>query len=441
MRIGKIAPALALALVAATSAACGGGSGDGSAAGGGPKELTYWASNQGTSLDNDKAILQPELDKFEKASGIKVKVEVVPWTDLLNRILAATTSGQGPDVLNIGNTWSASLQATGAFVPFDDAALEKVGGKARFLGPSLAATGAQGQPPVGVPLYGQAYGLYYNKKLFADAGIANPPATWEELIADGKKLTDPAKGQWGMSLQAGQVTENSHHAAILGAQQGANFFGKDGKPTIASDQAVTAIQQHIDLMQKDKIVNPSNAEYADTAKSLKDLADGKAAMFMNQASEGSFKNIGADLSNIGVAPIPLPATPPAGGRKVTSFVAGINLSVFQNTKNKDAALDFVKFMLSAPEQAILNNAYGSLPTVQDAYSDPKFQTSDVKVFQNVLANTAEPMPQVPQESQFETLVGTAMKAMFADVAAGKPVDAAKIKSQLTQADQQIAAGN
>lgn len=437
MRIGKIAPALVLALAAAATTACGGGDTSSSA----PKELVYWASNQGTSLDNDKAVLQPELDKFEQASGIKVKLEVVPWTDLLNRILAATTSGKGPDVLNIGNTWSASLQATGAFLPFDDAALEKVGGKSRFLGPSLAATGASGQPPVGVPLYGQAYGLYYNKKLFSEAGITKPPATWEELVEDGKKLTKPDKGQWGMSLQAGQVTENSHHAAILGAQQGAQFFTPEGKPQLASDPSVAAVRQFVDLMQKDKIVNPSNAEYADTAKSLKDLSDGKAAMFMNQASAGSFKNIGMDMANLGVAPIPLPASAPPNGRKVTSFVAGINMSVFKNTKNPDAALDFVKFMVSAPEQALLNKTYGSLPTVQDAYSDAAFQTDDVKVFQSVLANSAEPMPQVPQESQFETLIGTAMKAMFADVAAGKPVDDAKIRDQLNQADQQIAAGS
>ncbi|MEV6823511.1 sugar ABC transporter substrate-binding protein [Amycolatopsis sp. NPDC051102] len=438
MRMRTTASALVLALAAATTAACGGGD---STSADGPKELTYWASNQGTSLDNDKAVLQPELDKFEKATGVKVKLEVVPWSDLLNRILAATTSGQGPDVLNIGNTWSASLQATGAFLPFDDAALDKVGGKARFLGPSLAATGASGQPPVGVPLYGQAYGLYYNKKLLKDAGITAPPATWEELVADGKKLTDPKKGQWGLSLQAGQVTENSHHAAILGAQHGANFFSPDGKPQLASDPAVAAVQQYVDLMQKDKIVNPSNAEYADTAKSLKDLVDGKAAMFMNQASTGSFKNIGADMNNIGVAPIPLPANPPANSRKVTSFVAGINLAVFKSAKNPAAALDFVKFMVSAPEQAQLNKTYGSLPTVQDAYGDPAFQTEDVKVFQSVLSTTAEPMPQVTQESQFETLIGTAMKTMFADVAAGRTVEAGKIKDQLAQADQQIAAGS
>ncbi|GAA4093213.1 MULTISPECIES: ABC transporter substrate-binding protein [Actinomadura] len=433
MGIRQMASAAALTLLAVTAAGCGGG---GSSAGG-PKELVYWASNQGTSLDHDRRVLEPELAKFTRQTGIKVKLEVIGWPDLLNRILAATTSGEGPDVLNIGNTWSASLQATGALLPFDDATLAKVGGKDRFLGPCLAATGAEGKPPTAVPLYGQAYGLYYNKRLFKEAGITKPPATWNELVDVGKKLTKP--GRWGLTLQAGQVTENAHHAAILGAQHGARFF--DGaKPTLASDPAANAIKQYLDLMQVHRIVNPSNAEYTDTAKSLKDLADGRAAMFMNQASAGSFQAVGMKMDELGVAPIPLPDQPPPGGRRVNSFVAGINLAVFKNTENRDGALKFVRFMTGTEEQVLLNKTYGSLPTVRDAYADPAFQTEHVKVFQSVLSGTAEPMPQVPQESQFETLVGTAMKSMFADVAAGRTVDAAGIRAKLAQADQQLAAG-
>src|SRR5690606_40133459 len=102
----------------------------------------------------------------KERTGITVNLEVIGWDNLLNRILAAATSGQGPDVLNIGNTWSASLQATGAFLPFDDETLAAVGGKDRILAGSLSATGAPDQPPVGVPLYSMAYVLYYNKKLF-----------------------------------------------------------------------------------------------------------------------------------------------------------------------------------------------------------------------------------------------------------------------------------
>jgi len=99
-------------LAVAATAACGGGGTSTSSSSAGSKTLTYWASNQGTSLENDKAVLGPELAKFEKQTGVKVNLQVIGWPDLLNKILAATTSGQGPDVLNIGNTWAASLQAS-----------------------------------------------------------------------------------------------------------------------------------------------------------------------------------------------------------------------------------------------------------------------------------------------------------------------------------------
>jgi ABC-type sugar transport system, periplasmic component len=434
----KITVVTVLALVAASAAGCGNSGKTDKTDKAKPQTLTYWASNQGTSLDNDKTVLQPELDKFTQQTGIKVDLQVIGWPDLLNRILAATTSGKGPDVLNIGNTWSATLQATGALLPFDDATLDKIGGKSRFVGPSLAATGAEGKPPTGVPIYGQAYGLYYNKKMFAAAGIDHPPATWTELVADGKKLTHG--GQWVLTLQAGQVTENFHHASILGASMAPSCSTLPAKPHLSSPEEVAAVKQYVDLMAVDKIVNPSDAEFTDTATSLKALSSGKAAMFMNQASEGSFKGIGMNLDDLGVAPIPFPDPVPPNGRHVNSFVAGINLAVFKNTKNSDAALKFVKFMTSKDEQTLLNKTYGSLPTVTDAYSDPAFQTPAAKVFQQVLATSAEPLAQVPQQSQLETLVGTAMKTMFADAAAGKPITEESIKAKLDAADQQLAAG-
>src|SRR3569833_4346480 len=110
MRRTRITASIAAVTVAtAALTACGGGTATDSGGNKNPKTLTYLASNQGKSLDDDKQKLTPELQKFEKQTGIHVKLEVVPWTALLTRILAATSSGQGPDVQHIGNTWSASL--------------------------------------------------------------------------------------------------------------------------------------------------------------------------------------------------------------------------------------------------------------------------------------------------------------------------------------------
>ena len=132
--------AAAVALVAAGCSSSGGSSGNASGS-----TITYWASNQGTSLDNDKQVLTPVLDDFTKKTGIKVKLEVIGWNDLQTRIQTAVTSGQGPDVLNIGNTWAASLQATGAFMPFDDAAMKSIGGSDKFVKTALETGGAPGK--------------------------------------------------------------------------------------------------------------------------------------------------------------------------------------------------------------------------------------------------------------------------------------------------------
>jgi multiple sugar transport system substrate-binding protein len=424
--------AVAAALVAAPLAACGSSSGTGSAA---HPTLTYWATNQGTSLQDDRQVLGPQIAKFTKQTGIKVNFEVIPWTTVLNQITAATVSGKGPDVLNIGNTWSPSLQATGALLPFTSSVMSQIGGSSRFLAGSLSATGAPGKPPAAVPLYSLAYGLYYNKAMFAAAGISSPPTTWAELITDGKKLT--TGGHWGLSIEGGSVAENIHMAFELSQQQGGQFFNAAGKPTFDTPQNVAAVKQMMDFIQTDKITNPSDAQYSKGTEALVDYATGKTAMVIWQAASGSLKQLGMNAADIGVAPVPLPSPAPPGGKAVTSMVAGINMAIFKDTKNMSAALKFVKFMTSTPEQESLNGTYGSLPTVSAAYSDPVFHTPAVDTFRSILTSSAAPMPPVAAESAFETAVGTAIIHLYASAATGKAVTDATIAQALTSAQAQL----
>jgi multiple sugar transport system substrate-binding protein len=424
--------AVAAALAAVPLAACGGSSGTSSSA---HPTLTYWATNQGTSLQDDRTVLGPQIAKFTKQTGIKVNFQVIPWTTVLNQITAATVSGKGPDVLNIGNTWSPSLQATGALLPFTSSVMSQIGGSSRFLAGSLSATGAPGKPPTAVPLYSLAYGLYYNKAQFAAAGISGPPTTWTQLIADGKKLTKG--GHWGLAIEGGSVSENIHMAFELSQQQGGQFFNAAGKPTFDTPQNVAAVKQMMDFIQTDKITNPSDAQYSKGTEALVDYATGKASMVIWQAASGSLKQLGMNAADIGVAPVPLPSPVPAGGKKVTSMVAGINMAVFKDTKNLSAALKFVKFMTSTPEQESLNGTYGSLPTVSAAYSDPVFHTPAVSTFRSILTSSAAPMPPVAAESSFETAVGTAIIHLYADAATGKTVTDSMIAQALTSAQAQL----
>ncbi|MDV9176416.1 sugar ABC transporter substrate-binding protein [Streptomyces sp. W16] len=429
--VGAVTMSIALA-----ATACGGGSSTGGGSNDSPKTLTYWASNQGASIAIDKNVLQPELDKFKKQTGITVKLEVVPWSDLLNRILTATTSGQGPDVLNIGNTWSASLQATGAFLPWSTANFAKIGGKDRFVDSALGSTGAVGKDPAAVPLYSMAYALYYNKQIFADAGISQPPATWAELVADGKKIE--AKGKQALGAEGANVSENIHHTFVFAKQHGADFFTADGKADFTNDGVVTAVKQYVDLMAKDKVIPVGNAEYAQN-QSVSDFAKGKTAMLMWQSASANLKSQGMSDSAYGIAPIPVQSGTPGTGAQTNSMVAGINLAVFKNTDNLDGSTKFVKFMTSDAEQKILNTAYSSIPPVKAAQEDTAFNTPANAVLKNTLATSAAALPQVADESQFETAVGTAVKNLFADAAAGRAVTTASVKAELEKAQQQMPA--
>ena len=433
--IGK--PALVAAAIALIAAAAGCSSGTSPSTGTGTSNsgttLTYWASDQGSSIADDYTVLNPELAKFQRQTGIKVKLEVIGWPDLLNRILAATTSGQGPDVVNIGNTWSASLQASGALLPWTSQAFSSIGGESRFVSSALGSTGEAGKPPAAVPLYSVAYALYYSKALFQQAGIAGPPATWADLIADGKKLTHG--GTYGLAIEGASTPENIHHAFVFAAQHGCSFFNAAGNPTFTLPGCVQGVQQFVNLMGADKIASPGDAEY-DQNQSISDFATGKAAMLMWQAAGANLKAHGMSASQYGVAPVPVQSGTPGQGDGVDSMVAGINLAIFKNTKHLSAAEEFVKFMTSTSEQTILNKTYGSIPSVSSALSNPAFSSPELSVIGGVLSKSAAALPQVPGEAQFETLVGAAMKNLFADAATG-PVSTQTVEQQLASAQQQM----
>ena len=204
---------------------------------------------------------------------------------------------------------------------------------------------------------------------------------------------------------------------------------------------VNGVKQYIDLIGKDKVVNPSNAQYKNGPEAPGDFAKGKAAMLMSQNNaDNTLQADGMKSSEYGVVAIPAPGPLPAGGKDVASFVAGINLSIFKNTKNQDAALKFVKFLTSPEEQAILDKPFTALPIVKGGTVNFTDNKAEADVFAMVLATKAEPLPLIPEESAFETNVGNAVNGLLAQAATGKDVTTADIKTALQEAQDKMAAG-
>ncbi|MFL0410250.1 ABC transporter substrate-binding protein [Microbacterium paludicola] len=435
------------ALAALSAAGLTGCASDGGTGGADPaslegQKITYWASNQGSSVSMDEEVLGESIDRFTEATGVEVELEVIPWPDLYNRILAAVSSGEGPDVLNIGNTWAVPLQSSGAFIPWEGEALEAIGGQDRFVQTSWATGGAEGQAPTSVPLYGLAYSLYYNTTLFEEAGITEPPATWDEFIETAKKLTKDTDGdgeidQWGFTLAGQRVSNNAHQAFIRGLQNGGELYTEDGKPDFTNDGVVTGVKQWLDLMGENGVVDPANAEYTDGSQLPPELIEGRAAMMFDQAAGKTFA--AADFEDFGVAPVPMNTADATGIEGTQSHVAGINVSVFANSDAKDAAIAFVKHLTSDEEQKTLNAAYTSLPVVTAAMDDPAFDTPEMAAKKVTYAEHSQPMPLFASEGQVETLVGEAIGGLFAKIAQGDEVSEDDIRSALEDAQAQMPA--
>lgn len=430
------AAALAVGAVAAgslTACSASGGSGD-------DQTITYWASNQAPTLERDAEVLQESIDRYTEETGVDVELEVIPWSDLYNRILTAVSSGEGPDVLNIGNTWAVSLQSSGAFTPFEGEALEAVGGQDRFVQSSFATGGAEGQAPTSVPLYGLAYSLYYNTAMFEEAGITEPPATWDEFVEDAKALTKDTDGdgsidQWGVTMAGSSISNNAHQAFVRGLQNGSELYDEDGNPDFTADGVVTGVKQWVDLIGEDGVVSPSDAESVNGSDMAATFADGQAAMFFDQAPGDNLRQ--RDFTDYAAAPVPMMSADATGLEGTQSHVAGINISVFENSGNKDAALDFVAHLTSDDEQKYLAESFSALPVVTAAYDDPAFQSEAIQLKQVTLEDHAQPMPLYPSEGQMETLVGTAIKDLLAQAAQGNEVTEDDVRSALDSAASQM----
>lgn len=397
--------------------------------------MEYWAVNMAPTVARDKKILTRELDKFSAQTGIKVDLRVLNWADLYTRTMAAVTSGRGPDVIDIGNTWSASLQDTGAFLAFDDAAMRAIGGRDRFVATCMSSTGVQGKAPASIPLYGQSFGLYYNTKLFEQAGISHPPATWEEFVADARRLTKP--GQWGVSLNGASAGQNAHLAFVLGRQHGARLLDAHGVAHFASPPVRSAVTRLLELMSTHKVVNPSDAEHGGINDALAALAHGRAAMVPFQSGGRTYLD-SVGFHDYAVAPLPSLSPTPADGTDVRSFVAGTNVAVFDNTAHRSAALKLVRFLTSDAEQIILNKAFGTLPVVNAVQHARAFADSVTRTFTAILREHSETMPMVPDEARMETLLGGAISTLWAKAATGSLTNGA-ITAALRDATEQMTA--
>lgn len=328
--------------------ACSSGGAPSGASSGGKTTITFW--NSFTS--DDRPAVEALVAKFNATSkDAKIDMTIMPADVLGQKLLPGYASKTGPTITTLDASQLPEYATKGVFAPVDDA-YGKGGLTASALpGASLKATTWQGKQ-YGVPFAATGTMLYYNKKLFAAAGIANPPATMDELVADAEKLTKYVPGQQDKSRFGFLISDHAGPAtwAVLLENEGGSIVSADGKKSTFGDAGtIKAMNYWADLIIN-KHITPAGLAGTDTDTLF---GAGRGAMYINGpwASSG-FKKAGIDFA---VAPIP------AGPAAQTSTAISVNmhLNATATAAQKKAAYEFFDFWNSPASQTYwaIHSAY------------------------------------------------------------------------------------
>lgn len=215
-------------------------------------DIEYWQYIYDTRVE----AIDQLIVKFEEANpDINVKQVTFPYADYQTRVVAANMAGKGPDVLQMFYGWTDAFVKGGVLQPLPRDQFPAATIESEFF-PIVQAM-KRGDDYYGLPTAVRSLALFYNKTLFAEAGIDAPPATLDELVEDAAKLAKRDDGgnytTVGITLDmAGQ--DHQWWREVLVRQFGGQPYSDDNATvTYGSEAGIAATQWYTDLELKSKV--------------------------------------------------------------------------------------------------------------------------------------------------------------------------------------------
>jgi len=307
-------------------------------------------------------------DYVAQTPGVKIDaVYAGSYQDTITKVLTAVKGGNPPQLSVILAVDMFTLIEEEAIVAIEDlftTDAERAWLKGFY--PAFMENSQTGGKTYGVPFQRSTPVLYWNKDAFKEAGLDpnTPPATWDEMVSFGKKLTktDAAGNvsQWGVRIPSSGFPYWLFQG--LTTQNDVFVMNADGNQTYFDDPAVIeALQYMVDLSTKHKIMAPGIVEWGTTPKAF---FERETAMMWT--TTGNLTNVRANAPfDFGVAMLP-------ANKRRGAPTGGGNFYIFKDSSDeqKKASLDFIKW-ITAPEQAARwTIATGYVAPRPDAWETP-----------------------------------------------------------------------
>ncbi|OPH59640.1 ABC transporter substrate-binding protein [Paenibacillus ferrarius] len=319
--------------------------------------IEYWQYQFPAKVD----LITKLIADFQKQNpNIEVKQTNFPYDQYNEKVATLVPAGKGPDVINLYYGWLPKYVASGYLQPLPDSAFSEDKIKAEFF-PFVDTAKLNGKY-YAIPTAVRTLALFYNKDLFTKAGLDpnKPPATWDELVSQGKKLTEKDKnGQYVVEGLAWQPNAQLHHwfRDALVYQAGGKDISDDRRKVLWKETSagLEAFKYLIDLSFVHQL--GTKDFYNDDITAFK---GGHAAITI----DGSFQ-LGAikkDAPNLNYAIAPLPSYKDKATQ--VSFWAN---AITKNVQGKklEAATKFLQFLTSKEVQEQWVEKVGELPAKKD----------------------------------------------------------------------------
>ncbi|WP_206338927.1 extracellular solute-binding protein [Streptomyces tendae] len=384
--------------------------------------LKLVAADYGDKASNSSTVYWEDVAKrFEAANPkIKIDVQVVNWNDIDTQAKTMIQSGNLPDILQTGGY--ADKVADDLLHKAEDVLSPATRDN---LIDSFAEAGEVDGVQYGIPFVSSARALFYNKKLFADAGITEAPKSWADVKSAAERIKKKNPDVVPYALPLGPE-EAQGESLIWELGNGGGYTGADGKYTLDSEANVETFE-----WLRDNLVKPgltySNPAATDRKTAFADFAAGKAGMLNGHPSLIQMSKDGN--VDYGVAPIP-------GKDGALDSTLGVAdwVMAFKDRGHQEEIKKFLDFAYSKENTLKFDEMYNLMPVTEDTLQE---MTSSGK------HKDLEPFFELLPKASFYPLGDTTWDAVSAEIkkSGGTAVgeDPAKVLGDLQKKAEQALA--
>ena len=313
-------------------------------------ELTMINCGAGSSPGD--AAQAKSIAEWEAATGNSVTVEFVPWGQCQQKATTLAAAGNPPAISLFGSRTLKQLAANDLIIPFNltDEELDT------FPAPVIATTQFDGKT-WGIPRAFSTKGLYWNRDLFAEAGLdlPNGPQSFEDVLTAAKAISENTEAS-GFGMVAKSMDNTMHQFLNFAFSNGGEILSADGEVVFNTPENVATLEFYSELA---KYAQPGPTAY--TRGEVRPLfAEGQVGMMIT----GGWGRRYFEDVNYGVNLIP---AGPSGSH--STILITDSLAVFKGTGVEVEAADLVKFLTSPELQSQQDEINQATPIRLDARTE------------------------------------------------------------------------